>query len=323
LRLQGGSRALCDFLERETLEGETLVTMWSGERTVFASTRRLRVFGATLWIARWRLAAWCAVCMGACLIYVVTAPPQFVARVDVAIAPWAIANDGPEDLRHFHQIDLDSEQAATELQVLTSERVLRPVFDNLKLAQLPELLRGRDGVWATLAHVVHYFAPDWSPYDDRDRAYFAFVDRVRCLRLGLSYVFEMSYRSRDPQLAARVANAVAAEYLADRIDRERMRRARIGGAYQAARHDALMLQLQSSRAAARSGVAPAEDLYGANARLLGTASPPLTKTYPKIGPTLAMGAGIGLLSGVLATLGLGFRLSATSARWARDLRHPA
>ena len=279
--------------------------MWSGDRGLDKCAEWLRGFGAALRSARWRLAAWCMICLGVTLAYVLSVPAQFVARVDIAIAPQAIANDGPEDVRHFHQIDLDSEQAATELQVLKSERVLRPVFANLELAKSPELAQWRDSFWSMAAHYVHVLSLLGAAYPDRDRAYFAFVDRARCLRVGLSYVFEVSYRSHDPQLAARVANAVAAEYLADRIDRERLRQSRLGGAYGAARWEALTRQWRASRAAADSGAAPADGLYAASARILGSATAPLAKSYPKTAPTLAMGAGIGLLSGVLAVLGFG------------------
>jgi uncharacterized protein involved in exopolysaccharide biosynthesis len=278
--------------------------MWNGDRAMEASADRLRSFGAGLWRGRWPLMAWAALCIAVSMAYAVSVPSQFVARVDIVIAPQAIANDGPEDVRHFHQIDLDSEQAATELQVLNSERLLRPVFDSLALAELPELTRGRDGFWSMLGHDLHILSPVRTMYADRDKAYFDFVDRARCLRLGLSYVFEISYRSHDPKLAARVANALAAEYLADRIGRERLRQARIGGAYQAARTQALGEQWRASRAAAESGALPSSDLFAAGARVLGPATAPLNKSYPKLGPTLAMGAGIGLITGVLAILGL-------------------
>lgn len=286
--------------------------MWSGDRGLDVCMERLHVFAMTLWRVRWRLAAWWGICVAAALVYALSVPAQYVARVNIAIAPRAIANDGPEDVRHFHQIDLDAEQAATELQVLKSGRLLRPVFENLGLAETPELSRWSDGFWSTLARYIHYLAPDWSPYDDRQRAYFAFVNRVRCLRLGMSYVFEISYRSHDPKLAARIVNALAAEYLADRIERERIRQARIGGAYQAARGETLTEQFLVSRLAAKAGVAPADDLFAANAHLLGTAAPPLAKSYPKMGVTLALGAGIGFLSGVLVTLWFGVRPRATS-----------
>ncbi|HLH50723.1 MAG TPA: hypothetical protein VKV96_15385 [Roseiarcus sp.] len=266
----------------------------------------------TLWRARWRLAAWWSVCVAATLIYALSVPAQYVAHVNIAIAPRAIANDGPEDVRHFHQINLDAEQASTELQVLKSERLLRPVFENLGLATIPELSRWSDGFWSTLARYVHSLASDGSPYNDRQRAYFAFVDRVRCLRLGMSYVFEISYRSHNPNLAARIVNALAAEYLADRIERERIRQARIGGAYQAARGETLTEQFLVSRLAAKAGVAPTDNLFAASAHLLGTAAPPLAKSYPRTGATLALGAGIGFLSGVLAALWFGVHPRAAS-----------
>jgi uncharacterized protein involved in exopolysaccharide biosynthesis len=324
LRCDKGQAKWAETLGRpgadEISKGAKTLGIWSGDRSLDACAQRLRGFGAAFRRGRWWLAAWCSVGMLAALAYAMTMPAQFVARVDIAIAPRAIANDGPEDVRHFHQMDLDSEQAATEQQVLKSEELLRPVFENLNLAKLPELTQGRDGFWSTLAHYVHYLSPDGASFTDRDRAFFAFADRVGCLRVGLSYVFEISYRSHDPKLAARVANAVAAEYLVDRIERERARQARIGGAYQKARWEALNRDWRVSRAAADAGAAPAEDLFYAAARVLGPAVAPLNKSYPKMGPTLAMGAGLGLLFGGIATLGFGAASPAAPSRRAREAR---
>jgi uncharacterized protein involved in exopolysaccharide biosynthesis len=279
--------------------------MWSGEASVGVAAARLRAVRASLWAGRWRLAICCLVSSGCAFLYAESVPAQFVARVDVVITARAIANDGPEDVRHFHQISLDSEQAATELRVLKSDMLLRPVFRNLALENAPELLQERDGFWSAATHYVHLLAPDALPDDTRERAYSGFLDRTRCLRLGLSYVFEISYRSHDPLIAARVANAVAAAYLADRIERERVREARSGGSYRAARGQALAGQWRTARVASTAGVAPSEDLPAANARVLGPATPPLAKSYPKTALISALGMGVGLLFGVLWVLAFG------------------
>jgi uncharacterized protein involved in exopolysaccharide biosynthesis len=282
--------------------------MWNGDRDFDLCVGGLRADATMLVRARWRIAMGCAAGVAAALLYVASVPAQYVARVDVALAPQAIANDGPEDVRHFHQIDLDSQQAATELEIVRSERVLRPVFDHLALGRSAELQRGVDGFWQGVAHLAHRLALGGPLYDDRQRASFAFASRVRCLRLGLSYVFEISYRSHDPHLAARVANGVAAQYLADRIARERTRRQRLGGAFAAARWESLTRQSEIARSAAVAGAAPEEDLPAAAARLLGAAPRPLSKSYPRTAPTLAFGAALGLLAGVVTALAFGTRV---------------
>jgi uncharacterized protein involved in exopolysaccharide biosynthesis len=291
--------------------------MWSGDGRLDGSAAQLRFYLTTLKRAWLWLGAWCVVCVAVALGYALGVPAQFVSRVDIELTPWAIANDGPENLRHFHQIDLDNQLAATELEIMTSERLLRPVFDQLELDRSPELLQGADGFWQSAARLARK-ATSGPIYDERQRAYFAFASRVRCLRLGLSYVFEISYRSHDPALAARVANALAAQYLSDRVGREKTRRQRIGGTYAAARWEALTRQWETSRAAAAEGVAPAEDLPAAAARVLGPATPALRKSYPKPAPTMALGLVFGLVSGVLAALVLASaRGRATAQEWAR------
>jgi uncharacterized protein involved in exopolysaccharide biosynthesis len=281
--------------------------MWSGESSLEQTLARLRAIGAALLKrGRWGLAAGTAAGAALALLYVALFPAQFIARVSVALAPRAIANDGPEDVRHYHQIALDSEQAETEVAIMTSERLLRPVFEQLSLAQSAELQRGSDGFWEAAARFAGRLAPDGGAYDERERAYFAFASRLLCLRLGLSYVFTISYRSHDPALAARVVNAVAAQYLSNRIDREKARRVSTGsGAYAAARWDALTRQGEIGRAAAANGVAPSEDMPAAAARVLGEAVAPLRKSYPSAGPTLALGAFLGLILSALAILAFG------------------
>jgi uncharacterized protein involved in exopolysaccharide biosynthesis len=246
--------------------------------------------------------AWIMLWAGFGLAYAVTVRPEFVGRIQIAIEPRHIADDGPEDERHFHQLALDSEQAETELRVLRSERLLRPVFDELHLADAPELSAGRQGFWSEAAHWMHRLSPNAAAYDTRTRAFDTFVDRVRCLRLGLSYVIEVSYRSPDPRRAAQVANAVGASYLGDRLLRVRAHFERMGGEYHAARASNLAAQIEETHAALREGVPLDRDMDFADARLLGSAVAPLAKAYPKIGPTVLFASGFGAISGILLLL---------------------
>jgi uncharacterized protein involved in exopolysaccharide biosynthesis len=273
-----------------------------GDRSEADSAARLRSFGDALRRSRLFLVVWTLVWIGFGAAYLISVRPEFVARVDVALEPRRIANDGPEDERHFHQFALDSEQADTELRVLRSERLLRPIFDQFHLADTPELADRSDGFWQGLARWLHRFAPNAMPYDGDTRAFFAFTSRVHCLRLGLSYVFEISYRSNDANTAAQVANAIAAGYVADRLVTHRARLDRVGGPYRVAVGEALSTEIDKAREAALHGSPAPEDLPLADVRVLGAAAPPLSKTYPKPGPMLLFAAGFAMISGVMLVL---------------------
>ncbi len=283
--------------------------VWTGDRSLELSAARLRAYAAALSRFRLLLLAWIILWGGVGFAYVTLVEPKFVAQADIYIEPRRIASDGPEDLRHFHQLALDSEQADTELRVLMSEVVLRPVFDDLQLTQTVELESGRDGFWSSVAHWLHGMAPGSTRYDVQQRAYYAFVDRVRCLRLGLSYVFEVSYRSTNSTRAAQVVNAVAASYLSDRLLRLSAHFNNIGGAYRVARENAVAEQIEASRIAIRNGLGLDQDLFFANARLLGSATAPLSKSYPKTGLMILLACGFGVISGVLLILVFGTRAS--------------
>jgi uncharacterized protein involved in exopolysaccharide biosynthesis len=276
--------------------------VWTGDRSLEESANHLRTLRAAISRSRWLLLAWVLAWMGFGLAYAVTVKPEFVGKVQIAIGPRHIADDGPEDERHYHQLAFDSEQAETELRELRSERLLRPVFDELHLAEAPELSAGRNGFWSEVAHWLHRLSPNASSYDARTRAFATFIDRVRCLRLGLSYVIEVSYRSPDPRRAAQVANAVGASYLGDRLMRVRAHFERTGGEYRAARASDLAAQIEETHAALREGIPLGKDMDFADARLLGAAAPPLVKAYPKIGPSVVFAWGFGLISGILLVL---------------------
>ena len=273
--------------------------MWTGDRSLEHSSARLRGCGATLWRSRWTLLAWIVFWGAVGLAYVVLVKPEFVARAYVSIEPRRIANDGPEDLRRYHQIALDSELADTELRVLASERVLRPVFEDLHLAQSSELEFAHNSFWSSIAHWLHQMAPGGGHYDAQNRAYYAFADRVRCLRLGLSYVIEVTISSQNAAMAARVVNSVTSSYMFDRLVRLRAHFERMGGPYRVASEDTLAKQLLASRITMSDGRGIPEELDFADARVMGAATAPLFKSYPKPGPAVIFACGFGAISGVL------------------------
>ena len=276
--------------------------MWTGERSSEASAARLRSCASALFGSRWLLCVWILLWTGVGGAYVVAVKPDFIARTDVMLEPQHISNDGPEDLRHYHQFALDSEKAETELRVLRSEGLLRPVFHQLQLENDPELTTGHNGFWSQLAHVLHRLSPTAPSYDAESRAFYAFADRVRCLRLGLSYVIEISYRSGDPIRAARVTNAVAAAYVNDRLVRLQTIIQRGGGPYRAARGDAIFAQIAETGAAIRDGSPlTGSGAYG-DVRFLGSATPPLVKAYPKSVLTIFFTMVLGAISGAVLVI---------------------
>jgi uncharacterized protein involved in exopolysaccharide biosynthesis len=247
------------------------------------------------------LAVWVAAFVAAGAVYVKLLQPDFVATTQVLLQPRVIINDGPEDLRHFHQFMIDSEQCETELRILRSEQLLYRVFKALNLFEAPEIRSGADGLWTYLGTKVHGFARLVGPVDEDVQAFDAFTRRVRSRRLGLSYVIEISYRAQSAQQAARVANAVASAYAAHRL-RGVLAREQRSGIYLEKRLRGLQAQIAAIDAGLPGGSIPEGGMPDADVRLLGPATLPLRSAFPKSGPLLAMMAGLGTVSGLLIVL---------------------
>jgi Mrp family chromosome partitioning ATPase/LPS O-antigen subunit length determinant protein (WzzB/FepE family) len=143
---------------------------------------------------------WLIVGVGAALaalaaVYVVLAPSQYVARAELLIEPGkqhALWQDsGLVDLT------IDNAQVESQVEVLQSERIANDVVGRLGLVNDPE------------------FRTSGTEYERRRATLSRFEDALSARRIGQSYVIEVSFRSRDPAKAARIANAVTDAYLHD------------------------------------------------------------------------------------------------------------
>jgi Mrp family chromosome partitioning ATPase/capsular polysaccharide biosynthesis protein len=143
----------------------------------------------------WMIAGAVAVMLMLAICYVLITPVAYVGRADLLIEPgkqqalWQ--DNGTVDLT------IDSAQVETQVEVLLSQRIANDVITKLGLINDPE------------------FHGSGSSYA-RQRAVLAhFENSLSARRVGQSYVIEVSFRSRDPEKAAQIANAVTDAYLRD------------------------------------------------------------------------------------------------------------
>ena len=254
--------------------------IWGGNRDLLSVSLRLAETRTAIRRNAWALIGWLILCDLSGIAYAKMIKPEYVATAQILLKPRQFANDGPEDLRHFHQFAIDSELCETELRVIRSERLLTNVFDSLKLGDTAEMRGGGDGFWAGVARNLHRVAPGFLPFSEDLRAFYTFTDRLRSRRLGLAYVIDISYRGHTAEGAARVANAVASAYVAARLQ------------------DALA----RAQAAVVAGTIPDQELPAADVRLLGAADVPLGPAYPKMVPILMWCTGFAIVSGLLILL---------------------
>ena len=276
-------------------------SIWVGARPLPEASASI---GATLALIRRKLpflAIWVAgfVVFGA--VYSKVVRQDFIATTQILLQPRVIVNDGPEDMRHFHQFMIDGEQCETELRVLRSEQLLYRVFKSLDIVKSPEIRNGPDGFWSYLGSRIDKLENLVASSHEILQAFYAFSGRVRSRRLGLSYVIEISYRAQSAEQAVRVVNSIASAYALYRL-RGALARVQRQGVYLEGRLAKLQEQMLIADAGMRFGIIPDLNLPDAEVRLLGPASLPLRSIYPKMMPVLMLCVLFAGVSGLLIVL---------------------
>ncbi|MDE2473394.1 MAG: lipopolysaccharide biosynthesis protein [Bradyrhizobium sp.] len=109
---------------------------------------------------------------------------------------------------------LDPEAVTSQVQLLLSRDLAREIIKKNKLAELPEfdpVLRGMSPLKSLLA----LFGIGRDPFSltPEERVLDAYFDRYTAYAVDKSRVIVIEFQSRDPELAARVANSIADGYL--------------------------------------------------------------------------------------------------------------
>jgi succinoglycan biosynthesis transport protein ExoP len=150
------------------------------------------------------------------LAYLSVAPSYYTATAMLMIDAKSVYQS--ETQQTPLDITSDTGFVDSQVEILKSETVASKVIRDLKLDEDPEFVsRG------ALARLVGALIPGLgqqrdSANDIARRAVKRFTDRLRSERVGLSYVIEVSFVSRDPEKSARIANAVANGYINDQLE---------------------------------------------------------------------------------------------------------
>ena len=148
-------------------------------------------------------------------IFVVNAiTPRFKSEARILI-------DGRENIflrpngeRAEERTALDAEAVTSQVQLLLSREVARAVIRKNNLEKLPEfdpVLRGVSPVRSLLA--LFGLARDPFRMTPEERVLDSYYERLQAFAVDKSRVMVVEFQSRDPDLAARVANSIADEYL--------------------------------------------------------------------------------------------------------------
>jgi len=164
--------------------------------------------------------------------YLVITPREYLAVAEMVIDPRK-SEDVVPTRSSGPQVDspVDASVVESEGSILQSENVARAVIKKLDLVNSPTFANPGGIVpliSSMIMPVVHLFvAPKPDTEYERWRATVeGFQKRLTVKREGVTYVFDISFLSPDPQEAANVANAVADAYVEDLIGAKFAARAR-------------------------------------------------------------------------------------------------
>jgi polysaccharide biosynthesis transport protein len=204
-------------------------------------------------------------CVLLAVVFLIWVGPTYVGRTLLLIEPQNVQGSWG-DPSATPEVPVDQGQVESQIEILRSQKVSEGVIRTLHLTNDPEFV-------------------DPSVSDPSKRLRFAateFAERLNVRRIGASYVIEVTFRSSNPDKAAQIANAIANAYLIGswRLDKRPDRFRRFN---ERVERDAMTVS---------------------NARVITTATPPLSKSSPRTKLVLALAAVLGALFGVGTAMAL-------------------
>jgi succinoglycan biosynthesis transport protein ExoP len=158
----------------------------------------------------WRGRATILVSMFAALalavLFIELAPREYTAVTQILIDPTDLRAVGNDTTQQAQMSDAAVLQVESQVNVLTSDAVLRRVVESQGLEHDPEFVRGPSLLSAVMGR-------DTNPGGSTLAALNELKRRVKVKRAERTYVVEINVTSRDPQKAAHLANAIAQAYL--------------------------------------------------------------------------------------------------------------
>ena len=175
----------------------------------------LSALGGTLWRKRWRILRPAILVGLATLLAVQVITPKYQSESRVIVEGRDnifLRPDVDKDMQDRNVVD--PETVTSQAQLLMSRDLASAVIAKLKLGQLPEFdpaLGGISPVKAVLGALGIVRNP--MSMTPEERVLEAYYDRLTVFPVEKSRVIVIDFQSEDPELAARVANAIADSYL--------------------------------------------------------------------------------------------------------------
>ncbi|MCK1735269.1 polysaccharide biosynthesis tyrosine autokinase [Bradyrhizobium sp. 138] len=172
-------------------------------------------------------------CVILALLYLFTAAPQFTSTASMVIDTRKVQLFQQQSM--LSDIAVDSPTVETQVEILKSENISLAVTRDLHLIDDPEFTGGGGGALGSLIQFVSSLissGPSPSEFELTRKALERFEKSRTIKRLGMTYVMEIGFTSKDPQKAAKIANSIADAYIVDQLEAK----------YQATRRASVWLQ---------------------------------------------------------------------------------
>jgi polysaccharide biosynthesis transport protein len=152
-----------------------------------------------LWIIsrhKWRILGFIVACMIATLIVSLRIRPMYQGTAEVDIDRHAPSGIFGQEASQLSQLNDSDQFLATQIELIQSDAVLRPVAARYNLLERERQLENLD-----------------TDKIQRKMNSPVLLKKLKITRPANTYVLRISYRSPDPRIAADVANAIAQSYL--------------------------------------------------------------------------------------------------------------
>lgn len=167
------------------------------------------------------------------LLYLFTAAPLFTSSASMVIDTRKVQLFQQQSI--LGDVAVDSATVETQVEILKSENISLAVIRDLHLTEDLEFTSSGGGLLGSIVGAVSSMFSNsraFSEFELTRKALERFEKNRTIKRLGLTYVMEIGFTSRDPQKAARIANAIADSYIVDQLEAK----------YQATRRASVWLQ---------------------------------------------------------------------------------
>lgn len=174
--------------------------------------------GAALWRSRWRILLPTLLVGVATFTVVQFVTPKYQSESRVLVVSRDNIYLRPDADKDITDPTVDQEAVTSQAQLILSRDLASDVIDKLKLAELPEfdpVLAGTPTIISKIKAVLGRLGIVKNPLrmTPQERVLDSYYDRLTVYPVEKSRVIVIDFLSEDPQLAARVANAIADDYL--------------------------------------------------------------------------------------------------------------